>query len=238
MILPVKAGAEALDRTDDLAQAWLFAADAGADVIVSVTADLGYSSFMRQAVDSIWKRGVLMVEASNDFDSTDHQGGMFWPTCSPATGWSSTRRASADDRANRDHDVPGAVQLHLLGNPQHVLGGDHGWHHLRVDADRGRRCRAAARPTARPRPTQDIRSPRRSRTRRRSRSCARRHPTSMTRPAVARQARVGSAVRLRPPERLGGHAGRVAGQHPAGRPGSTRPTGTPCTTRPRRQPCR
>ena len=86
MVLPVKAGAEALDRTDDLAQAWLFAADAGASVIVSVTADLGYSSFMRQAVDSIWKRGVLMVEASNDFDSTDHQGGMFWPHVLPGNG--------------------------------------------------------------------------------------------------------------------------------------------------------
>jgi hypothetical protein len=86
MILPVKAGAEALDRTDDLAQAWLFAADSGAAVIVSVTADLGYSSFMRQAVDSIWKRGVVMVEASNDFDSTDHQGGMFWPHVLPGNG--------------------------------------------------------------------------------------------------------------------------------------------------------
>jgi hypothetical protein len=85
-ILPVKAGAEALDRTDDLAQAWLFAADSGAKVIVSVTADLGYSSFMRQAVDSIWKRGVLMVEASNDFDSTDHQGGMYWPHVLPGNG--------------------------------------------------------------------------------------------------------------------------------------------------------
>src|SRR5207248_1298779 len=86
MILPVKAGAEALDRTDDLAQAWLFAADSGASVIVSVTADLGYSSFMRQAVNSIWQRGVVMVEASNDFDSTDHQGGMFWPHVLPGNG--------------------------------------------------------------------------------------------------------------------------------------------------------
>jgi hypothetical protein len=86
MILPVKAGAEALDRTDDLAQAWLFAADSGASVIVSVTADLGYSSFMRQAVDSLWKRGVIMVEASNDFDSTDHQGGMYWPHVLPGNG--------------------------------------------------------------------------------------------------------------------------------------------------------
>lgn len=85
-ILPIKAGAEALDRTDDLAQAWLYAADAGADVIVSVTADLGYSSFMAQVVDRLWRRGVVMVEASNDFDSTDHQGGMFWPHVVPGNG--------------------------------------------------------------------------------------------------------------------------------------------------------
>src|SRR5438477_5130285 len=86
LLLPVKAGAEALDRTDDLAQAWLFAADAGASVIVSVTADLGYSTFMRQAVESIWRRGVVMVEASNDFNSTDHQGGMWWPHVLPGNG--------------------------------------------------------------------------------------------------------------------------------------------------------
>jgi hypothetical protein len=86
MILPVKAGAEALDRTDDLAQAWLFAADSGAAVIVSVTADLGYSTFMKQAINTIWNRGVVMVEASNDFDSTDHQGGMYWPHVLPGNG--------------------------------------------------------------------------------------------------------------------------------------------------------
>ena len=55
-------------------------------MIVSVTADLGYSTFMRQAVDSIWDHGVVMVEASNDFDSTDHQGGMFWPHVLPGNG--------------------------------------------------------------------------------------------------------------------------------------------------------
>lgn len=85
-ILPVKAGAEALDRSDDLAQAWLYAADAGASVIVSVTADLGYSSFMNQAVNRIWRRGVVMVEASNDFDSTDHQGGHFHEFVVPGNG--------------------------------------------------------------------------------------------------------------------------------------------------------
>ena len=86
MLLPVKAGAEALDRTDDLAEAWLFAADSGAAVIVSVTADLGYSTFMKQAVENIWRRGIVMVEASNDFNSTDHQGGMWWPHVLPGNG--------------------------------------------------------------------------------------------------------------------------------------------------------
>ncbi|MBV9293124.1 MAG: hypothetical protein JO222_11795, partial [Frankiales bacterium] len=86
MILPIKAGAEALDRTDDLAQAWLYACHAGAKVIISVTADLGYSSYMNQAIRYCWKRGVLMAESSNDFDSLDHQGGMFHPFVIPGNG--------------------------------------------------------------------------------------------------------------------------------------------------------
>ena len=85
-IPPIKAGAEALDRTDDLAQAWLYACHVGAKVIVSVTADLGYSSYMDQAINYCWQRGVVMVEASNDFDSTDHQGGMFHPYVIPGNG--------------------------------------------------------------------------------------------------------------------------------------------------------
>ena len=85
-LLPVKAGTEALDRTDDLAQAWLFAADAGADVIVSVTADLGYSTFMEEAIRDITDRGVVIVEASNDFNSQDHQGGQFHPYVLPGNG--------------------------------------------------------------------------------------------------------------------------------------------------------
>jgi len=86
MVLPIKAGAEALDRTDDLAEAWNYAADMNVDVLVSVTADLGYSTFMRQTVERLWDRGVVMVEASNDFDSTDHQGGQFWPHVLPGNG--------------------------------------------------------------------------------------------------------------------------------------------------------
>jgi len=86
LLLPIKAGAEALDRDDDLAQAWLFAVDAGASVITSVTADLGYTTFMRQAVEYAWRHGVVMAESSNDFDSTDHQGSMFWPHVLPGNG--------------------------------------------------------------------------------------------------------------------------------------------------------
>jgi hypothetical protein len=86
MIMPVKAGAEALDRTDDLAQAWLYASDMNAGVIVSTTADLGYSTFMSQAVNRVWKKGTIMVESSNDFDSTDHQGGMFHQHVIPGNG--------------------------------------------------------------------------------------------------------------------------------------------------------
>ena len=86
MIVPIKAGAEALDRTDDLAEAWNYAADIDVDVVVSVTADLGFSSFMRDTVERLWDKGIVMVEASNDFNSTDHQGGQFWPHVLPGNG--------------------------------------------------------------------------------------------------------------------------------------------------------
>jgi hypothetical protein len=86
MILPIKAGAEALDRSDDLAQAWLYADHMGAKVVISVTADLGYSTYMRQTVEKLWRDGVVMTESSNDFDSLDHQGGMFWPHVLPGNG--------------------------------------------------------------------------------------------------------------------------------------------------------
>ncbi|MCL4434892.1 MAG: hypothetical protein M1399_09085 [Actinobacteria bacterium] len=85
-ILPVKAGNEAVDATENLAKAWMYAYHAGARVIVSVTADLGFSNFMRQTIDYLYSKGVVMVEASNDFDSTDHQGGMFWPHVIPGNG--------------------------------------------------------------------------------------------------------------------------------------------------------
>ncbi len=85
-IMPIKAGAEALDTTNELAKAWLFACQSGVSVIDSVTADIGYSSFMRSVISYCHSRGVVMVQASNDFDSTDHQGGMYWPHVVPGNG--------------------------------------------------------------------------------------------------------------------------------------------------------
>jgi hypothetical protein len=41
---------------------------------------------MRRAVERVWDKGTLMVEASNDFNSLDHQGGMFWPHVLPGNG--------------------------------------------------------------------------------------------------------------------------------------------------------
>ncbi len=108
MIMPVKAGEEALDATDRLAEAWLFAAQQGAKVIVSVTADLGYSSFMSQTINYLHSKGILMVESSNDFDSPDTQGGMFWQHVIPGngavanaagTGWTRSDLTSWGDKA-------------------------------------------------------------------------------------------------------------------------------------------
>ncbi|WP_019632753.1 FG-GAP-like repeat-containing protein [Actinomadura atramentaria] len=96
-VLPIRAGQEALDRTDDLAQAWLYAAHLGAKVIVSTTADLGYSNYMKQTVEKLWREGVVMVESSNDFDSTDHQGGMFWPHVVPGNGLVANTAGSVPD---------------------------------------------------------------------------------------------------------------------------------------------
>jgi hypothetical protein len=85
-LLPVRSGAEALARADDLPQAWLFAADSGARVIASVTADLGYSTLMRRVAEYVHQRGIQAVVASNDFNSSDHQAGMYHPFVLPGNG--------------------------------------------------------------------------------------------------------------------------------------------------------
>ncbi|HEX4872490.1 MAG TPA: FG-GAP-like repeat-containing protein [Nevskiaceae bacterium] len=93
-VMPVKLAAESLGRADDMAQAFIYGADSGAHGIVSETADLGYANFTRQAIEYTWRRpwrytdargvthtvrGIPFAMTTNNFDSTDHQGGMFWP---------------------------------------------------------------------------------------------------------------------------------------------------------------
>jgi hypothetical protein len=86
MLLPIKAGHEALDTTDRIARSVMFATDSGASVITLLTAELGYSDFTKDALQYAWNKGVVVVGASNDFDSTDHQEGMFWPHEWPGNG--------------------------------------------------------------------------------------------------------------------------------------------------------
>jgi hypothetical protein len=86
MIMPIRAGDEALDSTQYLAQAWRYACMMGANVIVSVTADLGYSTAMKNAINYCNSKGVVMLESSNDFNTQDHQGGMEWPFVIPGNG--------------------------------------------------------------------------------------------------------------------------------------------------------
>lgn len=86
MIMPIRAGDEALDAGTNLAQAWTYACSQGVNIIVSVTADLGYTPAMKNAVNYCNSKGVIMVESSNDFNSMDHQGGMYWPYVIPGNG--------------------------------------------------------------------------------------------------------------------------------------------------------
>ncbi len=77
-ILPVKAGDEALDRSDRLAESIFFAADSGVSAMILETADLGYSRLTQAAIHYAHRKGIVIVQSSNDFDSADHQGSMFW----------------------------------------------------------------------------------------------------------------------------------------------------------------
>lgn len=96
--VPVKLAAESLGRSNEIAEAIIYTTDMGAHGYVSETADLGYSSFMRQAMAHHWRaeweytdthgvthsvQGIPGAMTSNNFNSTDHQGSMFWPHVLP-----------------------------------------------------------------------------------------------------------------------------------------------------------
>jgi subtilisin family serine protease len=76
-VIPVKAADEALVRPDRLAQSLYFSVDSGASVVVAVVAELGYTRLVERALQYAWDKGVVAVMASNDFNSADHQSGMF-----------------------------------------------------------------------------------------------------------------------------------------------------------------
>jgi Subtilase family len=82
-LLSIKAGDEAIDRPDRLAEAVAFAVDSGAKVILGVSSSLGQSPSLRGAIDYAYNHGVVIAWASNDFESADHTDGMrfahVWP---------------------------------------------------------------------------------------------------------------------------------------------------------------
>ncbi len=78
-LLTVKAGDEAIDRPDRVAEAITFAVDSGAKVITSVIASIGLTPEVAKALRYAYDRGVVVAWASNDFDSADHTDGMFYP---------------------------------------------------------------------------------------------------------------------------------------------------------------
>jgi hypothetical protein len=82
-LLMVKAGDEAIDRPDRVAEAIAFAVDSGASVIDATVSALGQSPALAGAVQYAYEHGVVVVWASNDFESADHTEGMalahVWP---------------------------------------------------------------------------------------------------------------------------------------------------------------
>ncbi|MGZ4283308.1 MAG: S8 family serine peptidase [Solirubrobacteraceae bacterium] len=82
-VIPIKQGAEAVGRSDQWAEALLYAVDAGAKVVSSVVVEYTYTSFAREAVDYANRKGVLLSLDSNDFDSLDHSDGMLYDHAIP-----------------------------------------------------------------------------------------------------------------------------------------------------------
>ncbi len=82
-VIPIKQGAEAVGRSDQWAEALLYAVDAGARVVSSVVVEYTYTSFAREAVEYANRKGVLLSFDSNDFDSLDHTDGMLYDHAIP-----------------------------------------------------------------------------------------------------------------------------------------------------------
>ena len=77
--LPIKAGDEAIDRPDRVAEAIVYAVDMGVKVFDGTDASLGLTPQVAAAVDYAYHHGMVVVWASNDFESADHTDGMWLP---------------------------------------------------------------------------------------------------------------------------------------------------------------
>lgn len=97
-LLSVKAGDEAIDRPDRVAEAIAFAVDSGAKVIDVTVAALGQSPAMVGAAQYAYDHGVVIVWASNDFESADHTEGMRPRTYGPETRSYLTSPTGLDNR--------------------------------------------------------------------------------------------------------------------------------------------
>ena len=97
--IPIKAGDEAIDRPDRVAEAIVYAADNGVKVMDFTTAALGLTPEVKAAIDYAYHKGMVIAWASNDFESADHTDGMFYPHVWPGnsiTGDHSTRGVGLD----------------------------------------------------------------------------------------------------------------------------------------------
>jgi hypothetical protein len=96
--VPIKAGDEAIDRPDRVAEAIVYASNIGVNVLDVTSASLGLNPSVQGAINYAWSRGSVVVFASNDFESADHTDGMFyahvWPGNS-LTGDHSTRSGTS-----------------------------------------------------------------------------------------------------------------------------------------------
>ncbi|MFN2582966.1 MAG: S8 family serine peptidase, partial [Candidatus Dormibacteria bacterium] len=95
--LPIKAGDEAIDRPDRVAEAIVFAVRQGVNVMDVTDASLGLNQTVQSAVNYAYAHNTVVVWASNDFEAADHTDGMYyanvWPGNSLA-GDHSTRNGA------------------------------------------------------------------------------------------------------------------------------------------------
>ena len=66
--VPIKAGDEAIDRPDRVAEAIVYAADIGVNVLDVTSASLGLNQSVQDAINYAYNRGTVVVFASNDFE--------------------------------------------------------------------------------------------------------------------------------------------------------------------------